>query len=73
MHSCLSEFNEEAFWKVIHDEGYGEGYLNAALKSIKIMKKMDIPKEVIISELITEYEMSEEYAGSLVNKHWQEL
>ena len=26
MHSCLSEFNEEAFRKGIHDEGYGEGY-----------------------------------------------
>ena len=59
MHSCLTEFNEEAFLKDIPDESYDEyydaGLLDAVQKSIKIIMKNNIPKDTAISESIEEF------------------
>lgn len=71
MHSCLSEFNEEAFRKGIHDEGYNDGLLDGARKSIKIMIKNNIPKDIAISELIEEFQMTEIEAATFIKKHWK--
>lgn len=71
MHSCLSEFNEEAFRKGIHDEGYNDGLLDGARKSIKIMIKNNISKDIAISELIEEFQMTEIEAATFIKKHWK--
>ncbi len=70
MYSCLSEFNEEAFRKGIHDEGYSEGIINALIKSIKIMKKNNVPREVILTDLMEEFEMPEQDILNLIDTHW---
>ena len=67
MYSCLTEFNEEAFRKDIHDEGV----LDTLQKTVKIMKKNNLSKDIIISELIEEFQMSETDASNLVNEYWK--
>lgn len=71
MYSCLTEFNEEAFRKDIHDEGYDAGVLDTTQKFIKILMKNNIPKDIAISELIEEFQISKKNAINLVNKYWK--
>ncbi len=82
MHSCLTEFNEEAFRKGIHEEGYNDGFNDgfnngfsggfneAIIKSIKLMQKNSISKDSIIADLMDAFELSNADATVLVNEHW---
>ena len=71
MHSCLSEFNEEAFRKGIHDEGFDEGFNNALLKFIKIMYKNNIAKDIVVSGLMEEFNIAKIDAEKLIDEHWK--
>jgi len=67
MHSCLTEFNEEAFRKGIHDEGY----IEAAINSIRMFQDNNESKETAISQLVKYFYLSEQDATDLVNEHWK--
>lgn len=75
MHSCLSEFNEEAFRKGIHDEGYSEGFdngfLDAIIKFIQKSQSKDLSINDTIPQVMEYFELSKEAASELVNKHWK--
>lgn len=67
MHSCLSEFNEEAFRKGIHDEGY----IEAAIHSLHMLKDNNVTKDTAIAQLVKYFNLSKQDAISLVNEHWE--
>ena len=58
MLSCLTEFNE----KVFQEDGI--------IKAIKMMKNAHVSKEVIITQLVEYYSLSEKDATELVDLHW---
>ena len=69
MLSYLSEFHEEAFRKGIKEEGYEEGFNDAIVTFIKKSQSNKIPADMIITQLIEYFNMSEKDAVTLVNKH----
>ena len=75
MLSCLTEFNEEVFRKGIHEEGYLDGCSDTRkediIKTITIMKDVNVSKETAIQQLIEKYELSKTEATELVDSHWQ--
>lgn len=75
MLSCLTEFNEEVFRKGIHEEGYLDGCSDTRkediIKTITIMKDVNVSKETAIRQLMEKYELSKTEATELVDSHWQ--
>ena len=75
MLSCLTEFNEEVFRKGIHEEGYLDGCSDTRkediIKTITIMKDVNVSKETAIQQLMEKYELSKTEATELVDSHWQ--
>ena len=69
MHSCLSEFNEEAFRKGIHDEGFDEGFINAVIKFIHKSQVQNNSIDETISQVMGYFELSQQTATDLVNEH----
>ena len=78
MLSCLTEFNEEAYRKDFHDEGYNEGYgagygagfQNAVVKFIHTLHTNNTPKDEAITQLTQYFDLSEEKATTIVNEYW---
>ena len=52
-------------------EGINKGFNEAISKHIKIMKKNNIPQNIVIADLIEEFAISEVDAATLVNEHWK--
>jgi len=79
MFSCLTEFNEEAFRKDIHDEGYSEGYdighsegfNNAIIKYIQKSKIQNISIDDTITLIMKYFDLSKQEATALVKEHWK--
>ena len=74
MHSCLTEFNEEAYRKGIREEGYNDGFndgFNEAIVTI-IQKSQNnnTPQRTVITQLMEYFSLSESDAISLVNEYW---
>ena len=79
MHSCLNEFNEEAFRKDIHDEGYDEGYnsglnegfTNAIIKYIQKSQAKNLSIDDTITLIMECFDLTEQNASTLVNEYWK--
>jgi len=75
MFSCLTEFNEEAFRKDIHDEGYSEGYdegfNTAIIKCIQKFKAKNISIDDTITIIMEYFDLSKQDASSLVKEYWK--
>ena len=71
MHSCLSEFNEEAFRKGIHDEGFDEGFDNAIARFIQKSKSKGLSISDTIMEVIEYFEISNPKASEIVKEYWK--
>lgn len=75
MHSCLTEFNEEAYRKGIHEEGYNDGFNDgfheAIVTIIQKLKNNNTPQRTVITQLMEYFSLSESDAISLVNEYWK--
>ena len=79
MFSCLTEFNEEAYRKDIHDEGYDEGYNsglnegfnNAIIKYIQKSKAKNLSIDDTITLIMECFDLTEQNASTLVNEYWK--
>lgn len=71
MHSCLSEFNEEAFRKGIHNEGFGEGFDNAISKFIQKSQFKGLSFDDTITEVMDYFDLTKEKAAELVKEYWK--
>lgn len=81
MYSCLTEFNEEAFRKDIHDEGYNEdydsghdtglseGFNNAIIKCIQKSKAKNISIDDNITLVMEYFDLSKQEASALVKEY----
>lgn len=65
MLSCLTEFNEEAFRKDVHKEGF----LDAVIKFIDKHRNKNISKDDIINQVTEYFDLSLKDATNLVNEH----
>ncbi len=71
MFSCLTEFNEEAYRKEFHDEGFNEGFQSAVTKFAIGLYANNTPKEDAITQLIQYFDLTKEKAVSIVEEFWK--
>ena len=50
---------------------YASGRKEAIIKSIKLMKKNSISKDIVIADLVDAFEISKADATALVDEHWK--
>lgn len=50
---------------------YASGRKEAIIKFIKILKKNNLSKDTVITDLMESFEISKDKATALVNEHWK--
>ena len=71
----IYEYDEEKHMRQTRAEGYEEGYDSGFDEgelsgSLKICKKLSVPKEVAKKEIMDTYSLSEQKAEEMIQKYW---